>query len=191
MAAAGFTAWFFHSPTSRDYHFYQRLMSYSDADKQVQQNQAIAKQERVHVQKQLMFKQDCQRLQWRLESAHSEVFLSKNGNGMEFIEKLHGMTGTMQEKILNVADDETASAGPFQLIRKIEAEDATYRYRNRQLLANQVRLTRYRIPETRWIQDLSSYHPYMEGQAQSIQMILSRQPAFKAQNFQAIFQEWE
>ncbi len=65
LATAAFTAWFFHSPTPGDYHFYQRLMSYSDAGQETVQSRDLAKQERLQVQKQFIFNQDDHRLQWR------------------------------------------------------------------------------------------------------------------------------
>lgn len=189
LTAAAYTAWFFHAPTSRDYHFYQRLMTVSDGDRQPVQNQALAQQERIHVNKQFIFNQGNQRLQWRLESETSNVSLNQIGHSIEFVEKLHEMVCTMQEKIVQGISEDNPSS--FQLIRRIEAKDATYRYKYKQLWADHVKLTRYRIPDNYWIQNFSPYKPFMEGNAQSIQLTFAKEPLFKAQGFQAVLQEWE
>ncbi len=130
-----------------------------------------------------------------LESAKSDVSLIQNGNSVEFVEQLYEMVCTMQEKINDVANSSAAQEAPdadyYQLIRRIEAKKAIYRYKHRYLVADQVKLTRYRLPGKYWIENLSSCKPFMEGQAQSIQLTFSKEPLFKAQGFQAIFQEWE
>lgn len=198
LASTGYTAWFFHTPTPRDYHHYRRLMTYTDAGKQIaqSQNQSLAKQERINGQKQFIFNQDHHRLQWRLASAESDVSLNQNGNSVEFVESLREMKCTMQERMSNVMNSNSANlkapdANFYQLIRCIEAKDAIYRYKHRQLFAEQVKLSRYRIPEHHWIDNLFPYKPFMEGQAQSIQLTFAKEPGFKAQGFQAIFQDWE
>lgn len=192
---AFYTTWFFHNPSPRDYRHYKRLMTFNDPSPNEGQSQSLAKQERHNVKKQFLFTQDEHRLQWRLDSAISIVSLDQKGNSVEFIERLHDMVCTMQEQMINVMNRNSESKAPdanfYQLIRRIEAKDSVYRYKHRQLIADQVLLTRYRIPEPHWIQDLSPYKPFMEGQAQSIQLTFAKEPAFKAQGFQAIFQDWE
>lgn len=183
LCLAAYTAWFFHAPTAKDYRFYRRLMTVSDSEKPPESSQTLAKQERVNVQKQLVFNQDNQRLQWRLESAKSDVELHQNDHSVELFERLHEMKCTMQEKI---------EPDSFQIIRQIEAEEALYRYKHKQLWAEHVKLARYYIPEkTQWIQNFSSYQPFMDGQAQTIHMLFGKTPNFKAQDFQATLQEWK
>lgn len=196
LSAAIYTAWFFHSPTALDYHHYKRLMSYSDASKQVPANQALVKQERYLVQKQFVFNQDHQRLQWRLNCSKSEVSLDQKGHSIEFIERLQGMLCTMQEKIVPMAQisgdrSNAVDRNYYQFVRTIQADEAIYRYKNRQLVAEHVLLNRYRVSGQQWLSDLSAHTPFMEGQARSIQLIFAKNPLFKAQGFQAVFQDWE
>lgn len=188
LAATIYSAWIFHSPNSRDYHKYQKLMAYTDSVKPVQ-TQSLAKQQRHHVQKQFIFNQGGQRLQWRIDSAESEIFMDHKGHSIEFVERMKGLFCVMQEKKSDIVVDSMKNF--YQIIRCIEAKEAIYRYKDKELMAEQVELTRYRIPDHQWVSSLKPYTPIMQGHAQSIQLTLSKEPLFKAQGFQAVFQEWE
>lgn len=186
-----YTVWAFRSPTRRDYRHYQKLMSYSDAAKQVPQNHSLAKQKRLSVQKQFIFNQDEHRLQWRIGSAASEISLEQKGKSVEFVERLENMSCMMQEKKMMSLLDSSIHPRFYQLVRCIEAKEALYSYKHKQLEAEQVTLVRYRLPGHHWVESLESYPPFMRGEAQAIQLIFSPRPLFKAQGFQAAFEDWE
>lgn len=180
-----YTAWIFHKPTSKNYRDYNKLMSYSNILPQSTSHPLLAKQYRHQISKQLLFQENNSRLQWRVHSPQSEVLLEQAGNSLELVEKLQGTVCKMQEKI------NSEEQNSYQLVRCLEAEKAVYNYKHKQLSADQVRLQRYKIPHTDWVDSLSPYSPFMQGQAQSVQLTFSQEPLFKAKGFQAAFQEWE
>lgn len=186
LACSIYTVWAFRAPTPRDYRHYQRLMSFSDAAKQEPQNHSLAKQTRHNVQKQFIFNQNEHRLQWRIGSTSSDISLEHKGKSVEFVECLQNMTCMMQEKIISLNEGRLS-----QLVRCIEAKEAFYHYKHNQLEAEEVTLTRYRLPGDHWVQSLDACQPFMKGQAQSIQLTFSPGPLFKAQGFQASFEDWE
>jgi|GEM_PF-3558601 len=194
-----YIVWIFYTPTPRNYRDYHKLMAYSDGAKVLDSTQSLARQERKQASKQLIFNKGKNRLQWRMRSLKSEMYLEQSGNSLQLVESLYGMTCIMQENLRGLNSSKDLSSvkitdtdfDPYRFVRCIEAQDATYRYKNKQLSAEKVLLKRYKIPGAEWIQSLTSYRPFMQGNAQKIQMNFSQKPLFKAYGFEAIIEDRE
>src|SRR5215211_5443238 len=105
LTLSSYTAWVFYKPTSRNYRDYKKLMSYSDILPSSHTHPLLAQQCRHQISKQLLFYENDSRLQWRLHSPKSEVFLEQIGNSLEFVENLQNMTCMMQEKIIHFENE--------------------------------------------------------------------------------------
>ena len=180
-------AWFFYTPTSRNYRDYNKLMSFSDAVKLPASTENLAQQQRKQIHKQFIFAQENERLQWRMQSQHSTICLEKVENSLQLVETLEGMTCEMQEKqkISNTSLD------THRIVRSLEAQQAIFYYQTQQLFAENVLVNRYKLPSNHWNLILSSFSPFMRGHAKKVHLVFSNKPSFKAQGFQAIFEEWD
>ncbi len=194
LIAAFYTVWVFYTPTSRNYRDYQRLMHYSDAVKIPEETQNLAQQERDQTSRQFIFTQGTERLQWLMKSAKSTICLEQIDNSLQLKENLKKMSCMMQENEIKISEDLSSNSAlqskPDQIVRYIEAQEALYFYKRQQLVAEQAAIKRYQIPQEKWMEQLFSYQPVMQAQARKIQVDFSKQPTFKAQGFQLIFQDW-
>jgi hypothetical protein len=179
-------------------------------------NTYVAKQKRIGIQKDILFTEGEGRLQFRLTSTHSELVLDHHDEQNEIMENLHNIKCIMQEelyyllptgqeavKLLNSkvlirnADQEKpeswipiSSPGikPMQIIRYIEAEEASYYYQSGKFVADQVKIFRYEVPGHTLIEPMKNNDLIMKGTAQSIEFsIMDKEINFKANQFKASF----
>lgn len=120
-----------------------------------------------------------ERLQNRIESDSSELLLKPEANGsIEVIEHLTNVRCWLQEKVQ--PSDKT------QQVRFLVAKEGIYRYRDEQFTATNVLLSLYRLPGKVLPLNLTSYKPFLKGNAESILFSLeNKAPQFKATHFQA------
>lgn len=171
---------------------YQHLMTYSDQIKKerVQENTRATRQARQQVSKQILYKKGEDRLQTYLTSIESDLVYSKKEG--ELVEQFKGLICIVQDELINVSNNETAS--PFitqQMIRQIQAQEAIYSYKSGQLEAKDVEIDHYLLPGHACPVSLLGYHPFVQGKAHSLKLSLFKEPIVQAQEFQAIFHNWE
>ena len=177
------TGLFFHTSPSRAQSTYQRLMKYSDSSKKNSNKTFKAEQRRTKVSKQILFLQNNQRLQWRLQSVSSELSFDQQEKGLELIERFKNVNCIMQEKF--------SQENKTQFVRTLKAEEAVYHYKKEELVADQALVARYEIPGSLWLNNTASSIPMMEGKAEKIALSFKSNHLFKAQKFEASFSEVE
>jgi hypothetical protein len=188
----------FYGSTAKGIEAYQHLLTFTDQEKRENEIKEFrqTKQKRSNVSKQILYTKDGQRLQSRLTSDHSELVLDQKENRTELIESFENVIFTMQEKLFTEKDlDESernreAFSSSHQLVRHLVAQKATYFYKNGQLEAKDVELSRYQLPEHHWIELLSAGRPLFKGHAESIQLSILHSPSFRAHQLKATFNDW-
>lgn len=191
--------WFLYSSSSKAAQAYQELMNYSDQVKKERGQEKLhtTQQMRYQVSKQIVYKKEQQRMESRFTSESSDLAYSKREG--ELVEHFKHLTCMMQEKLI-IASNREAEANvpaieqPQQVIRQFKADEAIYSYKSGQLEAEAVEVVHYLISSHLWPQTLENFHPFFQGSADSIQLLLFKESSLKAQGFQAIFQmegdEW-
>ena len=164
-----------------------------------------ATQHRERIQKDLLYSQGRERLQVRLNSQKADLIIHHKEDSNELIENMQGVTGCIQEELFYLlsdgskavknsngqfwipSNDKNPSSSwvdptdpeliPMQHIRYLEAATATYEYKTGQLIANQVKISRYTIPGHTippFLKvSLTHYQPQMSGVAQGIEFSLN------------------
>jgi hypothetical protein len=145
-----------------------------------------AQQHRYGVTKHVFFMKGNDRLQAYISSASSILTLNHENERTEMVEHFTGLKCSIQETLLHHA------IAPQQMVRSLEAAKGMYYYKTEELVAEQVKLSRYKIPGHELIKTFEKYTPFMSGMAKQIKLSLShKDPAFKAESFQAGFKGME
>lgn len=194
---------------------YLELIAQSDPNKAVQAIPYTAKQDHKKVQKEIWYVKDGLRLQVHISSADAALILDRDDEKTEVIEQMQDVLCTIQEELYGILSDgreviklangtlilrgdnrENASLIitaenpiPMQIIRKLEAEQATYHYQTNRLIAHNVKVSRY-VALGSTLEDLQDeMKPLMHGTADSIEIQLTDAgPRFTAQQLKATLQ---
>jgi hypothetical protein len=190
--------YFFQSFTQEDEKAYQQLMEHSDGIKTNQSSSSYnAHQQRFNIKKHLLLTEEDNRLQFLLHSSHSELVFNQCEDKTEIVEHFQGVKCWMQEALIyTLADGQelkhpiNKECMPQQYMRYMEAETATYHYKTKELIAEQVELSRYIIPGHFFTQSFKTIKPFMHGTAKRANFFLSNQhKLFKAYEFQGTLQD--
>lgn len=175
-----------------------------------------AKQHRKNVQKEILFNQNEERLQIRLNSKEAILILDREEDSTEVIEKLKDVACLMQEELFyllpdgrealkqpngkllarqgspvnasNWAELNTPGVKKMQQLRYMEADEATYYYKTDRFTASNVKISRFTAPEHRMPLLVKGLKPTMNGVAKSVEFTLSGgELNFKASNLRASF----
>lgn len=195
---------------------YEQLTSVFDSSSQHQPSSYEAKQKKEHLQKDITFVENGRRLHFRLCANDSELIFEHIQEHNEIVEKMHDVRCYMQEELYYLLPDgreaveqadgcllvrhadsadpvsfiPRGSPGlvPMQLIRYLEAESATYYYKDDLCTAREVSFSRYAAPGHQIGKDLQLEKLLMKGIADKIEFSLSGAHLnFKAHGMQASF----
>lgn len=177
--------WFLHDSSAEAELAYQRLMSMSDQTKKehAKQEEEPVQQTRYEVGKQMICAKEGKRMQSRLSSDKSELVFDQQAGKGDFVEHFTRLTCAMQEKPLK--------EGHGQHLRLLKARQATYSYKSGQLDAQEVALSDYLIPGEQWPVSLDPFTPFLQGEAEKVNLSLFKEPSLKAEGFQATLYDWE
>lgn len=149
----------FFRTTSDDSVAYEKIMALVDSPKASTQKPSYeTRQQRVGVGKDFFYVKGSDRLHLRLRSESSELDVDYNEGQMEVVEHFHKVRCLMQESLL-------AGSSSEQIIRVVDAENATYRYQTGQLVADDVKIARYRMPGHQLSNEFSRGFLLMKGDA--------------------------
>jgi hypothetical protein len=200
LAAVLASYWFFYTPSTEAREAYRQLMEYSDQSKKefTKDQEQYTRQSRKQVSKQILYCQEGQRLQTRLNSAQSELVFGQKRAGTELVEHFQDVDCTQQEKVVIAAvknsNRDNASKTDLealqQMLRNVKAREAVYSYKTGKLEAQDVMLTRYLLPAGVWPVNFEGSVPLIKGRAKKIEFTFFNEPAVKAEGFQAILNEW-
>lgn len=208
----------FKISSKEDNEAYQNLMAESTASKDKKGNYK-AQQQRFNVNKHLLVSKGPERLQMRLNSPRSDLIFEQTDDKTEIVEHFKDVHCTMQENLIYTSKDGKeaklqadgrllfAGSDPNlpsswtvindpkllckQAVRQIDAVTASYHYRTEDLFAEQVKLNRFIAEGNQLTPSLMPLSSLMSGTAKTVQLSLSNnEKPFKAQEFQATFQEW-
>jgi len=120
-----------------------------------------------------------QRLHHRIESDRSLITLHPKKSSINVLENLFGIRCWIQERTTN-------GKNTFQQVRFVLAEEGTYFYKDQSFRAYDVLLSIYKVPQSTLPVSLSSYTPYLRGNAESITFSMEKgTPRFVASRFKA------
>lgn len=197
----------FRVVTQKDKAHYQKLITLGE--KKESKNVYQTQQKRFHVTKHLFLAKGRDRLHMHLRSESSDLVLSQQDGNVAMMECFKGVKCTQQEALVYVFSDgkevkchphdqKTLSQIDFtvplmkeqQVVRQIDADKATYHYKTKELLGEQVKFSRYIASG----HDLKRPSPIlsslMNGTAKKLQISLSdTEKPFKAEGFKATFKE--
>ncbi len=183
----GFSIWFFQRVSIQDQETYQKLMKQTDGDKINTASCYQAQQQRFNVNKHLLFIEEGNRLQLRIQSTSSELIFDQQGDKMEMIEHFKDIQCLMQEELFYLKVD--GEQEPKQYIRYMKAETASYHYRTEEFIGEQVYLSRYLAPGHQFLSSYQDLKPIIQGVAQQVKLSLSNHDKqFKVQGFQGTIQ---
>lgn len=198
-----FCFWSFSTFTKQDQRSYRRLMERSELEQVVSQLDYKTHQQRFNIHKHFLLVEGTDRLHFRLRSTSSDFVFHQEGHKSEIVEHFKEMKclmqeslsyfsqeGKEQEKFPHLAHHVDSELIPKQCLRYIEADTADYYYGTKQLIAEQVLLSRYLAPGHRLATSIEKINPFMTGRAKTIRLSLSNKDrSFKAQGFQGTFQD--
>lgn len=198
--------------TKADYTLYEEILYDSDPSKWSKQSAAeIGHQDRKLVDKQIWIQRDNERLFCRLKAASSQLRYSLSNENVGLVEDLNGVYGQIQEELFYRLPDgrealpgeggrlllrgsnplnpegyissETPGLESWQQIHIFEADNATYTYKAKQLVAQNCTIKRYILPGHRIPEDLDHGELLMRGIAHTVSFTLEDEnPLFHAQN---------
>lgn len=133
-------------------------------------------QERKDIYRQVLFVHENTRLQTRLTAQQGVFFVHQENQNPGLTENLQNITVLMQEELLS---DGT------QLLRYIEAHEASYDYRTNFLTTQAMTFARYRIPGHQLPINLAGLSPTLTGKATSAKISFKESgPEFHAEQLQ-------
>ena len=143
---------------------------------------STTKQERKGVIKDLWVTGEEGRVHHRILGSSSTLLLIPKGSHFDIVERLEGITCSMQERIYQ----EGPLAKKEQQVRIFKAKEGFYTYSNQEFLAQSVNLALYRLPGDRLPDQTPETPPFLKGIARDISFTLEgKTPQFKANQFQA------
>lgn len=128
-------------------------------------------QHREDVYKEIWVQKD-QRLQGRIQSDFSLLFLFPHGDKFDVIEDMENVRCMIQKEIF-LGEEGELERTPSQEVEYFEANKATYNYTTNLFIAEEVRLWRYRLNGDKLPKKIENQTPLMDGFAQKV--ILSLQ----------------
>lgn len=187
---------------------YQALLQSSEAvNYQETLETFTGKQHRENVRKLVVFSEDGVRKQMNVQGKQSDLVLTYDGNKSEVIEHMQFVTCDMQEELFYTLSDgreayrdpqgclrlrrpaagdpawldDTQALTPMQKVRHVDAETATYYYRQDLFAAESVTLLRTVTPTHAMPSFDGPSQPLMEGYAEAVRFsILGRHTALQA-----------
>lgn len=209
------TAVFFYIQffTSNDQHvqIYKNLMSESNPSLSGQTLTSYnAKQKRENSHKHLWLASEQGPLQHCIRSNESELELDRREESTQLIEHMRNVQCYMQEELYYLSADgeeiakdsegyfvfkntdtrilnDATTLKPMQIIRHMQADSASYFYKNDKLVANHVTISRFVVPGHELVVSLDNGTPLMSGIAESMECTLDGgDPQFHATQFKAI-----
>jgi|GEM_PF-6163222 len=121
---------------------------------------AYCQQFREGVSKRVWGEQCCQ-----IDSEHSQLFFFSSQGDVELIEELDALSCVLQEERF------FRKGKPYQLVRLLEAKEASFNYNTQLLNAADVQLWSYELPG-HTLPNKIEVAPLMEGQAERIELRL-------------------
>lgn len=195
---------FLTSFDEKDVHAYRKLVKESPDKDDLHPFSQTAKQSSIGMQKDMFFFEGNERLQMRLKSAEAELVLEKHGNENSLVEHMKNVVCDMQEEIYYVLRDgrhvykqedgkflfkngseyipeDSQNLRAMQVIRRLEADTATYHYQQDLFVAENVKVLRYMIPGQKIDDEAKDPVLIMSGMAKWVEFSLNN----KALNFKA------
>jgi hypothetical protein len=202
--------------STKDEQVYRKLVeSANPINSNIKASPYTAKQQRKGVQKDILLTQGGDRLQVHLTSPHSILVLDRQDGKMEIIEKMENVKCTMQEELFYSLSDgrevvrqpsgklvlreskpsdpawiepDISELKPMQHVRYIEADHATYYYKNDRIIADDVKISRFTLPGHALITSFERMEPTMTGTAKNVEFSLKgKDLQFTAHQLKAIF----
>lgn len=143
-----------------------------------------AHQIREKVHKEIWFTQeDRSRLQYRIYSNTSLLTLEPADKKIHIVENLQKVRCWMQDKLYYAA---ATKQQPMQQVRYWEADHGVYRFNSHELLAQDVSLSLFRLPEHQLPRNYLPNNSFLQGLAKNVSFsITGKTPQFQATQFQA------
>lgn len=221
VAAVALCGYSLFYPTEKDAEEYRMLVQTANpTNSREPVAPYTAKQHREGIQKAILFSQGNDRLQLRIYSREADMVLEHQEMSNELVEQMQGVVCYMQEELFYLlpdgsealmqsngrllakhADPALSSSWynkkgmgivPMQRIRYMEADTATYHYKNDKLVANEVKINRYSLPGHALIESVEGLKPVMQGIAKQVEFsLMGKDLNFKAHHLKATFSESE
>lgn len=200
---------------SEDIDNYHEIISIFDSSAQPQLTAYQANQDKVQLQKDIVFTHKEQPLHLKLCAKSSRLIYERYHDRNEVVEKMNGVTCLMQEELYYIMPDgrevvireggklrlrhadpsdaaswispDTPDLLPMQMLRYLEADKAVYHYKDDLFAAEEVSFFRYTAPGHQIVDGLTHDRLLMEGIADKIEFSLSSHLNFKAHGLQAAF----
>lgn len=167
---------------------YARLLKKYETNATTRSLPTAAHQTRQQVSKEIWFTQeDKSRLQYRIFGKTSLLTLEPNGKKILVLENLHDLKCFMQDKLYFAAQKQ-----PMQQMRFWEADRGIYRYTNQQLVAEDVNISIFRLPDHALPKTCDPTVAFLNGIANNVSFsITGKTPQFKANQFKATLTKTE
>ncbi len=200
----------------KDYLSYHKLMESSQPQRYLNtspKNESL--QKRQNVTKNIWFTDNNKRMRFWLKSETSELSLFQENNSICVIENMYNVTGFMQQKLYYTLLDgrevienssgsyfvrglentneliplnEISELIPMQQVRYFTANQASYHFKNRTFLANDVTIYVYKTPGHQLTLTYNPENTIMEGTAESAEFTFFHEtPSVKMYNLDASF----
>jgi hypothetical protein len=199
-----------------DVQEYRQLIENSDLGQAKNKSSPYtAKQQRDDIQKDISFMQGGERLQLRLIAVESQLVLDQHDGETALLEQMRDVHCYMQEELYFVLPDgrealrqsdgqllirhadpknpsswlpqKVPNLKPMQVIRYLQADEATYYYKTDEFVAQQVALSRFAVPGHQLV-ELHEGKPLMNGVAEKVEFSLAGKDLnFKAYQLKATF----
>ena len=158
-----------------------QILSFYNTKKVASSNQwQTSDQKRKGVRKDAFFTQsDGSRLQYRIDSESSTLFLHPVGNKFDIVEDLQGIKCCMQEKV-------TLLPAPVQQVKFFRAEEGRWSYAKQEFNAKSVNLSLLKLPGTNIPATTDESGAFLRGVASGVCFsFCGKKPNFHAEKFQA------
>lgn len=177
--------------TEEDIASYQKLVR---GDQEYNQMH-ISRQQRMGLKKDIFFREKDQSLQLHIESQKADLILERQEGKLEVVEQLNDVICLLQEELLFVLPDgrEThfSSDGkgiPVQKLVRLEANEASYFYKNEMFVAENVKVMRYLAAGHSLEEASAKMELLSDGLAKKVEFSLSGSGLkFNAEQFKAKF----
>ena len=180
LACACVLAWSVFRVQEETHAEYAALLGEANPGKAAKTTPYTAQQHRKGVQKELFYTRNGQRLQLRLTSKEAIMVLEHQPEGNFLIEKMNDVKCWMQEEL------SVSEGRPYQVLRYLEADTATYSYKNDEVVASDVKIYRYTLPGHELPKHFGGVKPSMKGHAEAVQFSMAgKEVQFKAQKLKA------
>lgn len=159
--------------TAEDLKEYESLVKSTDpqeTDENAQPYTSTQQHRTTH--KDIWFSQGDQRLQLRLRSEDTRLVLEHHDRNIQVVEHMQGVTCFIQEKLYYLTKEDGQRI-PMQIVRYLEADNASYYYQADRFLAEQVHVMRVAMPGHTLTESLEGLTPFMTGVARSVEFGLS------------------